>query len=142
MRDLGIGGGGTYRETPARRWPRAEGEVAPEPLDRSWLLPFLLLCLQERDLYGYELMHQVGNLGFGDVRPGEIHRLLREAQGEGLVFSERGEAGCMLSRRSYGLAEPGEAYLEFLRNALASYRREIEVFLTVYDASPSREAPV
>ncbi len=140
--DLGIGGRGTYRDTRARRWPLAEGDGAPEPLDRSWLLPFLLLCLQERDLHGYELMYEVGNLGFGGVRPGEIYRLLREAEAEGLVFSERGAAECTLSQRNYGLAEPGEAYLEFLRNALESYRREIEAFLKIYDAHLAREAPV
>lgn len=48
----------------------------------------------------------------------------------------------MLSRRDYGLTEPGEAYLEFLRNALESYRREIEAFLRIYDAHPASEAPV
>ncbi len=138
--DLGTEGGGTYRETRARRAPLAGGDGPPEPLDHAWLLPFLLLCLQEQDLRGYELMYRIGNLGFGGVRPGEVYKLLREAEDEDLVFSEREEAECMFSRRSYGLAEPGEAYLEFLRNALESYRREIKVFLRVYDARQPREA--
>ncbi len=140
--DLGIDGGGTYRQTRARRSPLAERDGVPEPLDRSWLLPFVLLCLQERDLHGYELMYKVGNLGFGGVRQAEVYKLLQEAEREGLVFSEKGEAEYMFSQRSYGLAEPGEAYLEFLQNALESYRREIEVFLRVYDAHPARKVPV
>jgi DNA-binding PadR family transcriptional regulator len=92
--------------------------------------------LRERDLRGYELVYGIGNLGFVAVRPGEVYGVLREAEAEGLVFSEREEAECILSRRRYGLTESGEAYLEFLSNALRAYRQEIETFFRAYEASP------
>jgi len=135
--DLGSGGGGTYPRSRAGRWPGEDEsgggiEGARIPPDRVWLLPFLLLCLRERDLHGYELVYEIGGLGFVAVRPREIYAILREAEGEGLVFSERGEDGCMLSRRRYGLTEAGEAYLEFLSNSLQAYRREIEIFFKAY----------
>lgn len=95
--DSGISGGGAYRETRARRWPQAESEGVPEPLDRSWLLPFLLLCLQERNLHGYELVYEVGNLGVGGVRAKDIYRLLQEAETEG-SSSPRGERPSACSR--------------------------------------------
>lgn len=102
----------------------------------DWLVPFLLLCMRGGDLRGHELMGRMADLGFGAVRPGEVYRTLRRAEGEGLVFSEQERMGYLLSRRRYGLTEPGRAYLEFLAGSLESYREEIGTFLEAYAGRP------
>jgi PadR family transcriptional regulator, regulatory protein PadR len=106
---------------------------------REWLMPFLLLCMRGGDMRGYELMGRVAGLGFGSVRPGEIYRTLRRAEEEGLVASEHERLGYLLSRRRYGLTEPGKAYIEFLADSMRSYQREIESFLRAYEESATRE---
>ncbi len=102
---------------------------------QDWLVPFLLLAMRGGELRGHELMSRLADLGFGVVRPGEVYRTLRHAEAEGLIFSEREHLGYLLSRRKYGLTEPGRAYIEFLAESLGSYREEIEVFLSAYSES-------
>ena len=106
---------------------------------RDWFLPFLLLCMRGGDLRGYELMGRLGDLGFGAVRPGEVYRTLRRAESEGLVFSEKEKLGYLLSRRRYGLTEPGKAYIEFLADSLRLYQGEIQNFLLAYADRPRHE---
>lgn len=103
---------------------------------RDWLVPFLLLCLRDGELRGHELTSRVADLGFGAVRPGEVYRTLKRAEEEDLVFSEREHLGYLLSRRRYGLTEPGEAYIEFLADSLGSYQKEISAFLRAYGERP------
>ena len=103
---------------------------------RDWLVPFLLLCLRGGELKGQELTGRMADLGFGAVRPGEVYRSLRQAEAEGLVFSEREDLGYLLSRRRYGLTEPGGAYIEFLADSLGTYRDEISTFLHAYGDRP------
>ena len=105
---------------------------------QEWLVPFLLLSMRGGDLRGHDLMGRLADLGFGVVRPGEVYRTFRRAEAEGLVFSEREHLGYLLSRRKYGLTEPGRAYVEFLAESLRSYREEIEVFLRAYAGNADR----
>lgn len=76
---------------------------------RSWLVPFLLLCMRDRYLYGQET-------------PG----------GEGLTFSGREKMEYLLSRRRYALTDGGEACLEFLAS-------EIQRFFPAYQGRPVQE---
>ncbi len=94
----------------------------PRTVDiRDWLAPFLLLlCMRDRDLQGYELMGRLLDLSLDAVRPGEVYRMLRRAEAEGLVSSGREQLGYLLSRRRYGLTEPGRAHAVFLASALTS----------------------
>ncbi len=105
---------------------------------QEWLVPFLLLSMRGGNLRGQELMGRLADLGFGAVRPGEVYRTLRSAEAEGLVFSEREHLGYLLSRRKYGLTEPGMAYIEFLAESLGPYREEIEIFLRAYTENADR----
>ena len=106
---------------------------------RDWFLPFLLLCMRDEVVKGHELMARLSDQGFGAVRPGEVYRTLRRAEGEGLVFSEKERLGYLLSQRKYGLTEPGRAYIEFLADSLKTYREEIEAFLFAYAERPRHE---
>ena len=106
---------------------KARGDVS------DWLMPFLLLCMRGGGLYGHELLREMEGLGFGAVRPGQVYRTLRRAEQEGLISSEKGDLTYLLSRRRYRLVEAGEAYVEFLADSFASYKREIEAFLRAYE---------
>jgi DNA-binding PadR family transcriptional regulator len=93
--------------------------------------------MQYRGLYGNELLKRMDELGFVGTRPGKIYRTLRQLEGEGLTFSERGKMEYLLSRWRYGLIEDGAAYLEFLAHSLEQYRREAECFLLAYEGQPA-----
>ncbi len=115
-------------------------ETAHDARVRDWLIPFLLLCLRGGDLRGYDLVGKMADLGFGAARPGEVYRSLRRAEEEGLISSEREELGYLLSRRRYGLTEPGEAYIEFLADSLGAYQKEISAFLLAHGDRPVHKA--
>ena len=110
--------------------------------DRDWLIPFLLLCMRERDPYGHELAREIIAAGFAAVRVGEIYRVLRRMEAEGLIFCEREEPDCTLSLRRYGLTETGEAYLDFLAHSLELYRVDVDYFLGAYRGGSTREENV
>lgn len=58
-------------------------------------------------------------------------------EGEGLISSRREDSEYSLSRRSYGITESGEAYLEFLAESLKKYRQEMDRFFEVYERTPA-----
>ena len=94
---------------------------------------FLLSCLRSGVVRGRELLEAVARSGVDGVRPGELYRVLRGMEGEGLISSRREDSEYLLSRRSYGITEAGEAYLEFLAEALKEYREEMDRFFEVYE---------
>jgi PadR family transcriptional regulator PadR len=103
----------------------------------SWLVPFLLLGLRERDSYGHELMRSMSGFDFGPRRPVAVYRALQQMEKEGMVVSERDGSHGRLSRRKYSIAEPGEVYLEFWANSLLRYREEVDFFLRLYSQLPA-----
>ena len=110
---------------------------AREPWTRGWLVLLLLLSMQDHRLYGNELLKGMDELGFVGTRPGEIYRTLRQLEGEGLTFSERGKMEYLLSRRRYGLTEDGAAYLEYCSSESARNLREAEYFLLACEGQPA-----
>ena len=110
---------------------------ALESLSVDWIVPFLLLGLQERNSYGYELTRRIDDLGFGATRLGTVYRTLRQIEKEGMVASESDGLDSRLSRRRYSITEPGEAYLEFWADSLAWYRKEIDLFFRLYNKEPT-----
>ena len=105
----------------------------------GWIVPFLLLGLQERDYYGHELTRKVTDLGLGATPTGPVYRALWRMEKEGMVVSEPG--GHRLSRRRFSVTEVGEAYLEFWAHSLERYREEIDLFLQLYDRQPVLGSP-
>ena len=110
--------------------PASDGVV--EVPSASWLVPFLLLVLQERDSSGNELVWGMRDFDFGLRNPAVVHRSLQQMEEEGLVVSEHEWSDGRLSWR-YSIREPGEAYLEFWANSLARYREEVDFFLHLYN---------
>lgn len=109
-----------------------------EMLSADWIVPFLLVCLRDRNRYGRELTRKMIDLGFGMRRAEAIYRALRQMEKEGVVVSV--PIGHGLSRRRYSITESGEAYLEYLANAFARYRKEMDLFLRAYNEQHTPES--
>lgn len=104
---------------------------------------FFLSCVRPGVVRGRELLRRVEAAGLEGIRPGEMYRILRGMEREGLIFSRRERFEYMLSRHSYGITASGEAYLEFLAESLREYREEMDRFFTVYERRiPHPNTPV
>ena len=98
----------------------------------NWMVPFLLVCLQERDCHGHELAQNISNLGL-EATPSEVmYGTLQHMEKEGVLVSEEDRFDRMLSRRKYSITELGNVYLEYLANALMQYGEEVDLFLQIY----------
>ena len=82
--------------------------------------PALLLLLATRPTHGYELLEQLpGMSGEDRVDVGNVYRMLRSLEDEGLVVSEWSGDLPGPTKRTYTLTDEG-------RNALAAWLRAIE----------------
>jgi len=104
-----------------------------EMLCADWIVPSILARLREQGCYGHELTRSMMDFGFEATHPVAMYRTLRQLEQEGLVVSEPLWFDGRLSRRSYSVTESGESYLEYLANALAQYRKEIDLFFRLYN---------
>jgi DNA-binding PadR family transcriptional regulator len=99
----------------------------------DWMVPFLLICLRERDRYGHELARKVIDSGFEATNPEEMYRTLQQMEKEGVLVSEDDGFDRELSRHRYSITELGDACLEYLADALMQYGEEIDLFLRLYN---------
>jgi len=100
--------------------------------------PTLLLLLRERPLHGYELLERIPELGVeGRVDIGNLYRLLRSLEQEGLVRSEWSADLPGPAQRTYELTEEGRRLLDRWAEALRRAQTTIAGFLERYEASPA-----
>ena len=98
--------------------------------------PSLLLLLRERPLHGYELLERIPELGVeGRVDIGNLYRLLRSLENEGLVSSEWSADLPGPAKRTYELTDEGRRLLDRWAEALVRAQTTIETFLKRYEAS-------
>src|SRR4051812_11707807 len=91
--------------------------------------PALLLLLRERPAHGYDLLERLPELtGEARVEMGNLYRLLRSLEEEGLVTSVWADG-----KRTYSLAEGGRALLEQWAEALRRSRDRTSRFLERYE---------
>ncbi len=107
----------------------------------DWTTLFLLGYLRQWDSYEDELTRKMIVPEFGVARPEVTCHALRQMEKEGMIVSEldgfdRGPT----RRRRCAITELGEAYLEYLANALARYREEMDLFFWIYDQQRTRGA--
>jgi poly-beta-hydroxybutyrate-responsive repressor len=114
-----------------------DGVLEVPPVD--WMAPFLLICLQERDRYSHELARRVIDAGFEATQPEEMYRTLQQMENEGVAASEDFGFDCEPSRRRYSITESGDAYLEYLADALMQYGENIDLFFRLYNKPLTRE---
>jgi PadR family transcriptional regulator, regulatory protein PadR len=96
--------------------------------------PALLLLLRERPAHGYELLEALPALtGESRVDMGNLYRVLRALEEDGLVTSrwEAGEPGP--AKRTYDLTTEGRHLLDEWADALGRSRGRIDAFLDRYE---------
>ena len=96
--------------------------------------PSLLLLLRERPLHGYELLERLPELGVeGRVDIGNLYRLLRALEQEGLVASEWSDELPGPAKRTYELTDDGCRVLDTWAEALGRAQSTIAGFLERYE---------
>ena len=95
-----------------------------------YIQPSILLGLQSKSSYGYELIQEIHQFGFiqGQAPPGMIYRHLRQLEDDGLVTSEWMTEGAGPAKRMYAITEDGREmlslwvdYMEVQRGRLADF---------------------
>ncbi len=96
--------------------------------------PALLLLLRERPAHGYDLLERLPELtGEQRVEMGNLYRLLRALEEEGLVTSEWDETSPGPAKRRYALTEAGLQLLDQWAEALRSSQERTDRFLQRYE---------
>ena len=97
--------------------------------------PSLLLLLRGRQMHGYELIDRIGALAGEDARVdvGNLYRLLRALEDEGVVRSEWSAELPGPAKRTYELTDAGRALLDRWAEALRDVQGVIAGFLTRYE---------
>ena len=96
--------------------------------------PSLLLLLRERPVHGYELIERLPELGLeGRVDIGNLYRLLRALEDEGLVRSEWNADLPGPAKRTYELTAEGRRLLDRWAEALGRAQETISSFLERYE---------
>ena len=90
----------------------------------------LLLLLRERKTHGYDLLERLPEL-VGDERVdvGNLYRVLRRLEEQGLVSSEWDESVPGPAKRTYELTEAGREALDRWAASLTETRSRIDSFL-------------
>jgi PadR family transcriptional regulator PadR len=96
--------------------------------------PALLLLLRERPAHGYDLLERLPELtGEQRVEMGNLYRLLRALEEEGLVTSEWDETSPGPAKRRYALTPAGAQLLEHWVEALRRAQERTSEFLKRYE---------
>jgi PadR family transcriptional regulator, regulatory protein PadR len=97
--------------------------------------PVLLLLLRERPMHGYELIDRLPEVAGDDLRVdvGNLYRILRALEGEGLVTSEWSADLPGPAKRTYELTDAGARLLDQWAESLREARRVLDGFLARYE---------
>ncbi len=127
---------GPGRRGPGGRGARVRREVAPGSSEVHARVervgePVVLLLLSERPMHGYELLERVPGLLRDERRLdlGNLYRLLRSLEEEGIVHSEWDAGLPGPAKRVYRLTDAGRALLGRWTEALRDAREVIEQFI-------------
>jgi poly-beta-hydroxybutyrate-responsive repressor len=96
--------------------------------------PALLLLLRERPTHGYELLERLPEL-LPDERidMGNLYRVLRSLEDEGVVRSEWDADAPGPAKRIYELTDEGRALLERWADGLRTAQDNVAAFLARYE---------
>jgi PadR family transcriptional regulator len=96
--------------------------------------PALLLLLRERPTHGYDLLERLPELtGDQPVEMGNLYRLLRGLEDEGIVTSEWDSSSPGPAKRRYALTKEGSRLLDQWADALRRSQERGAAFLDRYD---------
>jgi len=96
--------------------------------------PALLLLLRERPAHGYDLLERLPELtGEARIEMGNLYRLLRGLEEEGLVSSEWDDSSSGPAKRRYAITPAGERLLDHWAEALQRSQERTARFLERYE---------
>jgi PadR family transcriptional regulator PadR len=96
--------------------------------------PALLLLLRERPAHGYDLLERLPELtGEARIEMGNLYRLLRGLEEEGLVSSEWDDSSPGPAKRRYAITAAGEQLLGHWAEALQRSQVRTARFLARYE---------
>jgi PadR family transcriptional regulator len=95
--------------------------------------PALLLLLAERPTHGYELLEQISALtGESRIDMGNLYRVLRSLEEDGIVTSEWRDDAPGPTKRIYELTDDGRRLLDGWAEALRTNQELVSSFLDRY----------
>lgn len=111
------------------------GDWAVRARVERFVEPTLLLLLRERPMHGYELIERVPEVAGEDARVdvGNLYRILRALEEEGIVSSEWSADLPGPAKRTYELTETGSRLLDRWADALGAAQQSIGDFLERYE---------
>jgi PadR family transcriptional regulator, regulatory protein PadR len=97
--------------------------------------PALLLLLRERPVHGYELLERLPEVAGEDIRvdAGNLYRVLRSLEEEGIVESEWSASLPGPAKRTYELTADGRRLLDLWAESLRDAQEVIASFLRRYE---------
>jgi PadR family transcriptional regulator, regulatory protein PadR len=132
----------TYNGASETSPPAQNAHPAPDParaLARAGARRALRLLLRERPLHGYELIERLPEVaGEGRIDVGNLYRLLRSLEAEGLVSSEWSAELPGPAKRTYELTDEGRLLLDRWAEALRQAQNDVQGFLDRYDQAERR----
>jgi len=125
--------GHARRRARTRRSP-APGQWEVRARVERFVEPALLLLLSERPMHGYELLELLPGIAREERRVdlGNLYRLLRSLEEEGVVASEWDESLPGPAKRVYRLTDSGRELLARWADALGEARDVITAFIDRY----------
>jgi poly-beta-hydroxybutyrate-responsive repressor len=108
-----------------------------------YLQASILLGLNSRPSYGYELIGTIQSYGFieGDAPPGMIYRHLRQMEDDNLVKSEWETKETGAAKRIYTITEEGRAVLSFWIKFMAGKAEKLNNFIRMYHDARKSDPP-
>jgi PadR family transcriptional regulator, regulatory protein PadR len=98
--------------------------------------PSLLLLLRERPMHGYELIERLPEVAGSETRVdvGNLYRVLRALEEEGIVASEWSAELPGPAKRTYELTDEGRRLLDRWAESLRGAQETIAAFLQRYES--------
>ena len=118
---------------PRTRWRDRDGRWHVRGRVERFVEPALLLLLSERRAHGYELLDRIAELIPGErIDMGNLYRLLRALEEDGIVRSEWDESVPGPAKRTYELTDEGRDLLRAWAKALAQTQLVVQSFIDRY----------
>jgi PadR family transcriptional regulator PadR len=111
------------------------GQWAVRARVERFVEPAILLLLRERAMHGYELIDRLPEITGADVRidVGNLYRILRKLEAEGIVTSEWSADLPGPAKRTYELTEEGGRLLDRWAESLREAQGVLGDFLDRYE---------
>jgi PadR family transcriptional regulator, regulatory protein PadR len=117
---------------PRTRWRDHSGHWHVRGRVERFVEPAVLLLLSERSGHGYDLLDRLGQLVPERMDMGNLYRLLRALEEDGLVTSEWNAALPGPAKRTYALTDAGRELLRAWAKALRETQLVVDAFIRRY----------